>query len=228
VRHIIAIVAALGAVSCARAAEQAALASGKQKVSYCLGLNIGQGMKQEQVEIDIDAFVRGLSDALSGAKPALTEDEVRDALTAFQKDLRAKATERRSSEGAKAKEEGAAFLAANKKKEGVVTLPSGLQYKVLTEGKGKKPKATDTVVTHYRGTLINGTEFDSSRRRGEPATFPVNRVIPAWTEALQLMSIGSKWMLYVPSELGYGENGAGKVIGPNATLIFEVELLEIK
>ena len=158
----------------------------------------------------------------------LSEEEMRTVMTAFQKEMAAKQAEMMKSQGEKNKKEGEAFLAENKKKEGVKTLASGLQYKVIKEGTGKTPKATDKVSTHYQGTLIDGTEFDSSYKRGEPATFPVNGVIPGWTEALQLMKVGSKWQLFVPSKLAYGEKGAGPIIGPNAVLIFTVELLAIK
>jgi len=200
-----------------------------EKVSYCIGLNLGRNMKRDQVELDTEALVRGINDALSDAKPLLSEEQMQQALIAFQKELQAKQAEARKAAGEKAKKEGEAFLAENKKKDGVVTLPSGLQYKVIKSGNGKvSPKATDTVVTHYRGTLIDGTEFDSSVKRGQPVEFKVNEVIPAWTEALQLMKVGDKWRLFVPAKLAYGEQGAGRVIGPNATLIFEVELLDIK
>jgi len=201
----------------------------KDKVSYAIGLSIGKNMKQDNVELDPDLLLRGLKDALSGAKPLLTEAQIQEAMVAFQKEMQAKAAEARKASGEKSKKEGEEFLAANKKAAGVVTLPSGLQYKIIKKGNGKvSPKATDTVVTHYRGTLLDGTEFDSSIKRGEPAEFEVGGVIPGWTEALQLMKVGDKWELYVPAELAYGERGAGRAIGPNATLVFEVELLEIK
>jgi FKBP-type peptidyl-prolyl cis-trans isomerase FklB len=148
-------------------------------------------------------------------------------MTAFQKEMMAKREQAGKEAGAKNKVEGEAFLAENGKKEGVVTLPDGLQYKILKEGDGAKPKATDTVTVHYRGTLISGTEFDSSYKRKEPVSFPVNGVIAGWTEALQLMKVGSKWQLFIPSTLAYGERGAGPDLGPNATLIFEVELISI-
>ena len=158
----------------------------------------------------------------------LTEQEIREITTAFQKEMMAKQEELNKKLGEKNKKEGEVFLAENKKKEGVKTLPSGLQYKVIKAGTGKKPKLTDTVTTNYRGTLIDGTEFDSSYRRGQPASFPVNGVIPGWTEALQLMEEGAKWQLFVPPNLAYGDRGAGRQIGPNATLIFEVELISIQ
>ncbi|MCJ7833279.1 MAG: FKBP-type peptidyl-prolyl cis-trans isomerase, partial [Deltaproteobacteria bacterium] len=172
-------------------------------------------------------FTKGFKDALSGAKPLLSEEEMRTVMTAFQKEISEKQAEKTKVLGEKNKKEGETFLAENKKKEGVKILTSGLQYKVVKEGTGKKPKATDKVTTHYQGTLIDGTEFDSSYKRGEPAAFPVNGVIPGWTEALQLMKVGSKWQLFVPSKLAYGERGAGPKIGPNAVLIFTVELLSI-
>jgi len=158
----------------------------------------------------------------------MTEEEIRESLSALQKELMEKQAEKTKLMGEKNKKEGEAFLAENKKKEGVVTLPSGLQYKVIKEGTGKQPSADATVETNYRGTLIDGTEFDSSYKRGQAATFPVNGVIAGWTEALQLMKEGAKWQLFVPANLAYGERGAGNVIGPNATLIFEVELISVK
>jgi FKBP-type peptidyl-prolyl cis-trans isomerase len=166
---------------------------------------------------------------LSGNKTLLTEEEARAALMQLQSEMQAKMQAKQTAEGEANKKEGDAFLAANKTKEGVVTLPSGLQYKILKEGSGPKPTPTDSVVCNYKGTLINGTEFDSSYKRGEPATFPVTGVIKGWTEALQLMPVGSKWQLFVPADLGYGPRGTpGGPIGPNSTLIFEVELMSIK
>jgi FKBP-type peptidyl-prolyl cis-trans isomerase len=172
--------------------------------------------------------LRGLKDALAGGKTALTEDQARAALMEVQNEMRKKQQAEMQAAGEASKKEGDAFLAANKAKEGVVTLPSGLQYKILTQGTGPKPTATDSVVCNYRGTLINGTEFDSSYKRGEPATFPVSGVIKGWTEALQLMPVGSKWQLFVPSDLAYGERSPGPEIAPDSTLIFEVELLSIQ
>lgn len=204
------------------------LSTQKDKVSYAIGVNIGKSMQRDSVDIDLNIFLRGLKDAMAGGKMLLTDDEAKAALTAYQADLRKKQEEKMQQQGAANKLEGDVFLAANKAKEGVVTLPSGLQYKVLTPGTGPKPAATDTVVCNYKGTLINGTEFDSSYKRGQPATFPVNGVIKGWVEALQLMPVGSKWQLFVPSDLAYGSRGAGPNIGPNATLIFEVELVSIK
>ena len=162
------------------------------------------------------------------AKTLLSDKEAQEVMMTFQKEQMAKLNENARKLGEKNKKEGETFLAENKKKPGVVTLPSGLQYKILKEGTGRNPKATDTVVTHYRGTLLDGKEFDSSYKRGEPATFPLNGVIRGWTEALQLMKPGAKWQLFIPPQLAYGERGAGQDIGPNATLIFEVELIAIK
>ena len=200
----------------------------QDKASYALGMNLGRSLHKQSVELEPDIVARGLKDALAGGKTLLTDDEAQAALTALQNDVRAKQQEKMQQLAGKNKKEGDAFLAANKAKEGVVALPSGLQYKILTPGTGPKPSAADSVVCNYRGTLIDGTEFDSSYKRGQPATFPVGRVIKGWTEALQLMPVGSKWQLFIPSDLAYGERGAGADIGPNATLIFEVELLSIE
>ncbi len=199
----------------------------KDKVSYALGANLGMNLHKQSVEVDPAIVLRGLKDALAAGKMLLTDDEARAALMQLQAEVRNKQMEQMKVAGEMNKKEGAEFLAANKTKEGIVTLPSGLQYKILTEGTGPKPTASDTVVCNYRGTLISGTEFDSSYKRGQPASFPVNGVIKGWTEALQLMPVGSKWQLFVPSELGYGDGGADprSGIGPGATLIFEVELL---
>jgi len=213
---------------CSLARQKTALKSQKDKVSYSIGLDIGKSLKRQSIDVEENLLIQGLKDALSGRKQLLNDEEAREVLTAYQKELVAKHTEEARIAGEKNKKEGEEFLAENKKKPGVVTLPDGLQYKILKEGTGKTPKATDTVVTNYRGTLINGKEFDSSYRRGRPATFPLNQAMRGWTEALQLMKVGSKWQLFVPSELAYGPNGAGPDIGPNATLLFEVELLEIK
>ena len=191
-------------------------------------MNMAKTLQRQSLEVEPDVLVKGLKDVLSGSKTLLSEDEARTTLTTLQNDLRTKQQEKAQQVGMSNKKEGEDFLAANKSKEGVVTLPSGLQYKILKEGTGPKPSATDSVVCNYRGTLINGTEFDSSYKRGQPATFPVNGVIKGWTEALQLMPVGSKWQLFIPPDLAYGQRGAGADIGPNATLIFEVELLSIQ
>jgi len=200
----------------------------KDKVSYALGMNLGTNLHKQSVEVDPTIVLRGLKDALAGGKMLQTEDEARATLTQLQTEVRNKQQEKMKVAGEANRKEGVEFLAVNKSKEGIVTLPSGLQYKILTEGTGPKPAASDTVVCNYRGTLISGAEFDSSYKRGQPASFPVNGVIKGWTEALQLMPVGSKWQLFVPAELGYGDRGAGADIGPGATLIFEVELLSIQ
>ena len=209
-----------------------ALKTQKEKFSYALGMNTGermaQGLHDKSVPFDPAILARGLKDGLTGGKTLLTDAEAQAVLTEVQTELRKKQDEKKHAAGEANKKDGDAFLAANKGKEGVVTLPSGLQYKILTAGKGPKPTADDSVVCNYRGTLINGTEFDSSYKRGEPATFPVGGVIKGWTEALQLMPVGSKWQLFVPSDLAYGERGPSPEIGPNSTLIFEVELLSIQ
>jgi FKBP-type peptidyl-prolyl cis-trans isomerase FklB len=211
------------------ATAAAPLTTQKQKNSYALGMSIGLGLKKQGVADSIDSAlaVRGMREALAGGKTAMTEDEMKTALqqlrTQFQATQEAKAHEA----GSSARKEGDTFLAANKAKDGVKILPDGLQYKVLTDGSGPKPSATDTVTVNYRGTLIDGKEFDSSYKRGQPASFPVNGVIKGWTEALQLMPVGSKWQLFIPADLAYGDRGAGADIGPGATLIFEVELLSI-
>ncbi len=212
----------------AGARQKEALKTQKDKISYSIGLDIGRSLKRQAIDVDQNLLIQGLKDVLSNHKQLLSDDEARECLTTFQRELVAKRTEEAKKAGEANMKEGEEFLAKNKKKPGVVTLPSGLQYKILKEGTGKTPKATDTVITNYRGTLINGKEFDSSYRRGKPATFPVDQVIRGWTEALQLMKVGSKWQLFVPSELAYGPNGAGTDIGPNTTLIFEVELVGIK
>jgi FKBP-type peptidyl-prolyl cis-trans isomerase len=200
----------------------------KDKTSYAMGMNIGSGLRKQSIDIDPAIMGRGLRDAFSNGKTLLTEEEERAVLNQLQADIRKKQQGLAQVAGEANKKEGLAFLEANKTKDGVVALPSGLQYKVLQEGTGPKPAATDSVVCNYRGTLLNNTEFDSSYKRGQPATFPVTGVIKGWTEALQLMPVGSKWQLFIPPELAYGERGAGGQIGPNATLIFEVELLSIQ
>jgi FKBP-type peptidyl-prolyl cis-trans isomerase FklB len=218
-----------GQAPAAKAAAPMALATPKQKSSYAIGLSIGKTMKRDGVDVDSAALARGLRDAISGSKPLLSDQDAQAALVALQSEVRKKQETQRTMALEANKKEGEAYLAANKAKDGVVTLPRGLQYKILKEGTGPKPTTSDTVVCNYKGTLIDGTEFDSSYKRGQPATFPVGQVIKGWTEALQLMPVGSKWQLVVPSDLAYGERGAGQGsnIGPDATLIFEVELLSI-
>lgn len=212
----------------APAAAPLKLETTADRASYSIGLNMGRNFKRQQVPINPEAVLQGLRDAISGAKAALTDDEMKAAFQALEQEI-ATAQEAKNKDLAKKNsEEGAAFLAANKKKPGIKTTASGLQYKVLKEGTGPVPKKTDTVSTHYRGTLLDGTEFDSSIARNEPATFPVTGVIPGWTEALQLMKVGSKWQLFIPAELAYRDQGAGADIGPNAVLVFDIELLGIE
>jgi len=212
----------------AKTAAPLALKTQKDKFSYALGMRMGANLQRQSVPVDATILARGLKDGLAGGKTLLTDAEAQAAITAVQDEMRKQQQEKMKQAGEVNKKEGADFLAANKGKDGVVTLPSGLQYKILTEGKGAKPTASDSVVCNYRGTLINGTEFDSSYKRGQPATFPVGGVIKGWTEALQLMPVGSKWQLFIPPDLAYGERGAGADIGPDSTLIFEVELLSIE
>lgn len=200
----------------------------KEKVSYSIGLDIGRNMKRQTLDLDISLFTRGVQDGIGDAKPQMTDQEIQEVMATFQKEVMARMEENSRKLGEKNKKEGEAFLAENKKKPGVKTLPSGLQYKVLTEGAGKSPKATDSLVAHYRGTLLDGKEFDSSYKRGEPMTFVLNQMIPGWIEGLQLMKEGAKWQLFIPSTLGWGDRGAGQDIGPNATVMFEVELIKVK
>jgi FKBP-type peptidyl-prolyl cis-trans isomerase FklB len=200
----------------------------KDKTSYAMGMNMGTGLRKQAIDIDPAIVARGLRDSFTNGKTLLSEEEERTLLTQLQNEMRKKQQELAQVAGEANKKQGVAFLEANKTKEGVVTLPSGLQYKVLQAGNGPKPAATDTVVCNYRGTLLDNTEFDSSYKRGQSATFPVSGVIKGWTEALQLMPVGSKWQLFIPADLAYGDRGAGGQIGPGSTLIFEVELLSIQ
>ncbi len=209
-------------------AQQPQLKDEKDKVSYSIGLDIGTTFKKQNMDINTDVMVAGLKDGMSGNKPQMTEEQIKETMTAYSKSMMEKQAAAGKEAGAKNAAIGEKFLAENKTKEGVKTTSSGLQYKVLKEGSGESPKETDTVVTQYRGTLINGTEFDSSYKRNQPATFPVNRVIKGWTEALQMMKPGAKYQLFIPPNLAYGERGAGGDIGPNETLIFEVELLSVQ
>ena len=195
----------------------------KDKASYSIGLNVGMNMKRQNVDVNQDAFTAGFKDALAGRKPLMTEQEVREAMMAFEKDMQQKQNDAAQKNSADAQK----FMTENKSKEGVKTTGSGLQYKVMKEGSGAQPKATDTVTVNYRGTLTDGTEFDSSYKRGQPATFPVSGVIKGWTEALQMMKVGSKYQLFIPPDLGYGANGQ-RAIPPNSVLIFEVELMDVK
>ncbi|MGA2623533.1 MAG: FKBP-type peptidyl-prolyl cis-trans isomerase [Bacteroidota bacterium] len=201
--------------------EKAQLKTQKDSVSYAIGHDIAKNLKKQSFDIDPDLLAKGLKDILNDVKPALDDSQSQAAIMSYQKHMMDVQAE-------KNKTAGDAFLAENKKKDGVITLPSGLQYKVEKMGTGKKPKAEETVAVHYIGKLVDGTEFDNSYKRGQPASFQVNGVVRGWTEALQLMPVGSKWTLFIPPDLAYGERGAGQVIPPNATLIFEVELLSVK
>lgn len=212
----------------AAAQDTPAFKTPKEKFSYALGMEIGSGFRKQALDVDPESLGKGLADAFSGGKTLLTEDEMRAVLTSAQEEYKKKQAALRAEKAQAALKEGELFLEANRSKEGVVTLPSGLQYKILKAGAGEKPEFDETVVCNYRGTLIDGTEFDNSSKHDGPATFPLRGVIKGWTEALQLMPVGSKWQLFVPPQLAYGENGSGQVIPPNATLIFEVELLAIK
>ena len=224
----IALVCLLGLSMQASGQTDFKLATQKDSVSYIIGTEIAKNLEKQDVDVDPKVLAKGFSDEYTGAKLLLTQEQIEKVMAVFQQQMISKEAERMAEIGERNKKQGDAFLAANKKKDSVKTLPSGLQYKVLVAGSGKKPTINDTVTTHYRGTLIDGTEFDNSYKRGEPATFPVRGVIPGWTEALQLMPVGSKWQLFIPSGLAYGERGAGQTIGPNSTLNFEVELLSIK
>jgi len=210
-----------------RADDKAAFKDPKEKSSYSIGANWGNSLKRQEVEVDVEAMIKGLKDGLAG-KSTLNDQELREALNALNQELRAKMEEKKKLLGEKNKQEGEKFLAENKNKLGVIALPSGLQYKILVEGSGDSPKSNDVVTANYRGTLIDGTEFDSSAKNGQPLVRPANMLIKGWTEALQLMKPGAKWELYIPPDLAYGERGAGAQIGPNAALIFEMELVSFK
>jgi FKBP-type peptidyl-prolyl cis-trans isomerase FklB len=212
----------------AKSTQAITLNTQKDKVSYAIGMNIGQSMKKDALDIDPNILLRGLKDAMAGGKLLMTEEQVKLVMTELRSEMTKKKEAEAQQAGAANKLAGQQFLAANKAEPGVITLPSGLQYKILKEGTGPKPTATDTVLCNYRGTLLDGTEFDSSYKRGEPASFPVNQVIKGWTEALQLMPVGSKWQLFIPSDLAYGERSPGAAIGPNSTLIFDIELISIQ
>ncbi len=224
--RLIAVIGLIFLFSQADAGEDIVLKNKKDKTSYTIGMDIGKNLKGMS-DVNPDMLTRGINDAFSGSKPLLTEQEMSGIMKEVKQEIMAKQRELAKEAVKNNKKEGEAFLALNKKKKGVVTLPSGLQYKVIKAGTGETPKLTDTVKTNYQGTLINGTEFDSSYKRGQPVTFPVNGVIRGWTEALQLMKAGSKWELFIPSDLAYGERGAGRAIGPHSALVFEIELISI-
>ncbi len=209
-------------------AQSSALQSEEQKVSYSMGVMLGERLKSQGMPLNVDTFALGVRQAFEGDKREMTMDEMQKVVQEFQQKQLAKMEAEQAEQAKKNRAESDKFLADNAKKDGVKTTPSGLQYKVVTEGKGKKPTASDTVKVHYKGTLPNGTEFDSSYSRNEPATFPLGSVIPGWTEGLQLMTEGSKYHFVIPSDLAYGPGGAGGVIGPNQALVFEVELLSIE
>jgi FKBP-type peptidyl-prolyl cis-trans isomerase len=200
----------------------------KKKVSYAIGMDIGKNFKERSMDLDLDILSQGMRDAQGGVQPLLGAEEIQKVMNQFQQDMMKAEQQKRLAQAGDNKVKGEAFLAENAKKPGIQITASGLQYKVISTGSGPKPKASDTVKVHYRGTLIDGSEFDSSYKRNQPAVFPLNGVIKGWTEALQLMNVGSKYQVFLPSSLGYGEQGAGQVIGPNATLVFDVELIGIE
>jgi FKBP-type peptidyl-prolyl cis-trans isomerase FklB len=221
-KRILVAVACLGAAM-AYAADPK-LSDDKSKASYTFGYRMGTNLKEQAQGVDPATFARGIQDGMSGAKPALNEQEMGAAMNKFQE----AAGKKQQAASEAAGKRGEAYLAANRGKPGVKVLDSGLQYKVAKSGEGKSPKPTDTVSVHYRGTLVSGTEFDSSYKRGQPATFPVNGVIRGWQEVLPLMKEGDKWEIAIPAALAYGDRGAGSAIGPNETLLFEIELLSVK
>ena len=231
---LIVLLAGLGA--CQKAGNDAALKplktedldSQKKKVSYAIGLDIGQNFKARAMELDMDILIQGLRDSQKTDKPLLSSEEIQKVMTQFQQDMMKAEQEKRATQGQGNKTQEDAFLKENAAKPGVKVTASGLQYKVITEGSGPRPLESDTVKVHYRGTLLDGTEFDSSYKRNEPAVFPLKGVIKGWIEALQLMKVGSKYQIFLPSKLAYGEQGAGQIIGPNATLVFDVELISIE
>lgn len=229
-RYLLAVLVLAGITGCqSQQGANVKLETRQDKISYSIGMSVGKNLHRDSIAISPEAFLRGVMDAkLDSSKHLMSEAEIQDTMRSFSHDMQIKQEERARAQAIKNATDGAAYLTENAKKPGVITLPSGLQYRVITEGKGKKPLAASTVKTNYIGRLINGEEFDSSFKHGQPAVFPCNGVIPGWTEALLLMKEGSKWELVIPSDLAYGEQGAGNVIPPNATLIFEIELLEVQ
>jgi len=226
--YLIAAVAVVLSAQCAFADDNVKLDTDKDKISYSIGMDIGASFKDRGMDVDVDLLYKGLAASYKGDATALSTDEAKNILMEYGKKLREEQKAQAQKKGDDNKKDGDAFLAANAKKDGVVTLPSGLQYKVIREGDGATPTINDTVETNYRGTLIDGTEFDSSYKRGKSAVFPVKGVIAGWTEALQKMKVGAKWQLYIPSDLAYGARGSGPKIGPNSTLVFDIELIGIK
>jgi FKBP-type peptidyl-prolyl cis-trans isomerase len=227
IKFLIFVVICFAGYLCAQ--EPPALKTEKDKVNYGIGIGVARNFQRQGIEVDLDIVIKGMRDMLSGAKLLMTEEELQATMTAFQTELQKKLQDAAKAAAEKNKNEGEAFLAENSKKEGVVTLPSGLQYKILKPGDGKKPVSQESAECHYRGTFLNGTEFDNSYKRGQPLVVKVDGgVIAGWSEALKLMPAGSKWQVFIPSKLAYGEQGAGSQIGPNSTLIFEIELLAIK
>ncbi|MBK8162673.1 MAG: FKBP-type peptidyl-prolyl cis-trans isomerase [Gammaproteobacteria bacterium] len=222
--HLVLALSALLLTAPALAADDLTKGTDKQKFSYAVGFQITQGLRHDGLELDAEAFAQAARDVLTDQPAKLTMEDMQAAIEKFQQQAAAEQT----AKAEKALKDGQAFLADNKAKKGVVTRPSGLQYQVIKDGTGKNPAATDTVEVNYRGTLLNGTEFDSSYKRGESVSFPVNQVIQGWQEVLPLMKVGSHWKVFIPSNLAYGERGAGANIGPNETLVFEIELLGIK
>ena len=210
------------------ASDAQVLKNDKDKLSYSIGIDLGKNFKKQGISVNPEALAKGMQDGMTGGKQLLTDKQMKEVLTKFQKDLMEKRTADFNKKAEENKKEGQTFLKKNKKKEGVVTLPSGLQYKILKEGKGKKPNKEDTVTVEYTGRLISGEVFDSTEKSGKPATFKLSQVIPGWTEALQLMPEGSTWEIYVPSDLAYGPRSVGGPIGPNETLIFKIRLVDIK
>lgn len=226
-KSIFVLIIGITLMACDAQSQSTDLKTTKDTSSYALGVNIGKSLSQQGLDIDADILMAGLKDAIAGSAK-LNDDQVRASLTALQETMMKKEQEKAAATGAANLKKGEEFLAKNKKAPGVITTASGLQYQVVTEGKGAKPTKESTVRVHYRGTTIDGKQFDASYDRGEPAEFPLNGVIAGWTEGLQLMTVGSKYKFFIPANLAYGERGAGGAIGPNETLIFDVELLEIK
>jgi FKBP-type peptidyl-prolyl cis-trans isomerase FklB len=220
--------AVMGLTMSAAVVAADALVTDKDKLSYSIGADLGKNFKTQGIDVNAEALAKGMQDGMSGTQLILTEEQMKDVLNKFQKDLMAKRSTDFNKKAEENKSKGEAFLTTNKAKTGVVVLPSGLQYKVVDAGTGAKPAKTDTVTVEYTGTLIDGTVFDSTQKTGKPATFKVSQVIPGWTEALQLMPAGSTWEIYVPSDLAYGPRSVGGPIGPNETLVFKIHLISVK